>query len=152
MKRKDNPAKIFLRRYRSLSGRVDALNLAINQALERAGNISVQLKQVSVLSSPAESDPMARDVCEAVDACAILYQYKAEAEKALKEIMEAIESVQDERQKAVLTMRYINGEQFLKISEKLFVSEPAIYIAHGRALLAVNRWMNAHGYGGEFGG
>ena len=143
--RKENPAKTFLRRYRSLSGRVDALNTAINQAMERAENISVQLKKVSVLSSPAENDPMARDVCEAVDACAILYKAKEEAEKALKEILAAIESVQDERQKEILTRRYINGEPFLKISEKMYLSEASIHISHGRALLAVNRWMIEHG-------
>lgn len=146
MKKKENPAKTFLRRYRSLSGRVDALNIAINQAMERAENITVQLKEVSVLSSPAEPDPMARDVCSAVDACAILYQFKSEAEKALREILTAIDSVQDERQKTVLTMRYINGEPFLKIAERLYLSEPAIYIAHGRALLSINRWMALHGY------
>ena len=62
-KRKENPAKVFLWRYKGLSGRVDALTRAINDAMERAFNTGVTLKEIKVLSSPAEHDPMARDVC-----------------------------------------------------------------------------------------
>lgn len=145
----ENPAKIFLRRYKALSGRVDALNMAISHALERAGNISVSLKEVKVLSSPAEPDSMARDVCAAVDACAILYQYKAEAEKALKEILEAIDSVHDERQKEILTRRYICGQSFREIQSKINYEEAQMYVLHGRALLNINRWMDEHGYRGK---
>ena len=36
IKRKENPAKLFLLQYISLSGRVDALTRAINDAMERA--------------------------------------------------------------------------------------------------------------------
>ena len=70
--KQDNPAKVFLRRYRSLCGRVDALQKAINEAMARAFGTALTLKQVKVLSSPAEHDPMARDVCNAVDATEIL--------------------------------------------------------------------------------
>ena len=52
IKRKENPAKAFLRRYIGLCGRVDALTLAINQAMERAFNTGVTLKEIKVLSSP----------------------------------------------------------------------------------------------------
>ena len=141
MKRKDNPAKAFLRRYLGIVARIDALNRAINQAMERAFNTGVTLKEVKVLSSPAEHDPMAEDVCTAADASEILYQEKENAEKALREILCAIDSVQDERQKAVLTMRYINGDGFPVIAEKLHYSEPAIYVAHGRALMNINLWL-----------
>ena len=79
---KENPAKVFLRRYRAICGRVDALQRAIDDAMSRAFNTGVTLKEIKVLSSPAEHDPMARDVCNAVDACEILYQKKAEAERS----------------------------------------------------------------------
>lgn len=141
MKRKENPAKVFLRQYLGLIARVTALKQAIDAAMERAFSINVTLKEVKVLSSPAEHDPMAADVCTAVDACEMLYAEKEKADNALRDILTAIDSVQDERQKAVLTMRYVNGEPFQKISEKLFLSEPAVYIAHGRALVQVNKWL-----------
>ena len=79
--KQDNPAKVFLRRYITICGRVDALKRAIDEAMARAVNTGITLKEIKVLSSPAEHDPMARDVCSAVDACSILYEKKAEAEK-----------------------------------------------------------------------
>ena len=141
MSRQENPAKVFLRRYKALSGRVDALQRAIDEALARATNTGITLKEIKVLSSPAEHDPMARDVCSAVDACAILYQYKAEAETALQEILAAIDSLKDERQKEVLTRRYVNGDEFNKICVDMHYSDTRVFVLHGRALIEVNHWM-----------
>jgi DNA-directed RNA polymerase specialized sigma24 family protein len=141
MSRQENPAKVFLRRYKSLCGRVDALQRAIDEALARATNTGITLKEIKVLSSPAEHDPMARDICNAVDACEILYQYKAEAETALREILTAIDSLKDERQKEVLTRRYINGDAFNKICVDMSYSDTQVFVQHGRALLEVNRWL-----------
>jgi DNA-directed RNA polymerase specialized sigma24 family protein len=145
MNKQENPAKVFLRRYKSLCGRVDALQQAINEAMERAFNTGIALKEVKVLSSPAEHDPMARDVCNAVDACEILYRYKAEAETALREILAAIDSLNDERQKELLTMRYIAGISFPEIMEKIGYEKTQAYVIHGRALLAVNKWLAGQG-------
>ena len=141
MSRQENPAKVFLRRYKALSGRVDALQRAIDEALARATNTAVTLKEIKVLSSPAEHDPMARDVCSAVDACEILYQYKAEAETALREILAAIDSLKDERQKEVLTRRYINGDGFQEICEAMHYEKSQVFVIHGRALIEINKWL-----------
>ncbi len=142
MSRQENPAKVFLRRYKALCGRVDALQRAIDDALARATNTGITLKEIKVLSSPAEHDPMARDVCSAVDACAILYQYKAEAETALREILAAINSLKDERQKEVLTLRYINGDGFPEICEAMHYERTQVFVIHGRALIELNKWLN----------
>ena len=139
--KQENPAKVFLRRYRSISGRIDALQRAIDDAMQRATNTGVTLKEIKVLSSPAEHDPMARDICNAVDACEILYLKKAEAEKALKEILDAIDSLNDERQKEVLIRRYVNGDGYPAISQAMHYSEPSIYVMHGRALILINKWL-----------
>ena len=152
MKGQESPAKVFLRRYKSLCGRVDALQRAIDEALARATNTGITLKEIKVLSSPAEHDPMARDVCNAVDATEILRDEKAKAEEALREILAAIDSLTDERQKEVLTRRYINGEQFAKVAELMHFSEPVVYVLHGRALIGINHWIEKeeqrkHGYG-----
>ena len=138
---KENPAKVFLRRYRSLCGRVDALQRAIDEAMERAFNTGVTLKEIKVLSSPSEHDPMAKDVCNAIDACEILYQKKAEANQALLDILSAIDSLKDERQKEVLTMRYIAGISFPEIMEKIGYEKTQAYVIHGRALLNINHWL-----------
>lgn len=141
MKKPENPAKTFLRRYTGLCGRVDALQRAIDQAMERAYNTGVTLKEIKVLSSPAEHDPMAKDVCQAVDACELLYEYKARAEAALREILTAIDSVPDERQKQILTLRYINGDGFEKIQEIMHYEKTQMFVIHGRALIEINRWL-----------
>ena len=144
MKHQENPAKAFLRRYGALCGRVDALQRAIDQAMERAYNTGVTIKDVKVLSSPAEHDPMARDVCNAVDACELLYEEKANAAAALKEILSAINSMMDERQKELLTRRYVSGEGFPEICEGMHYEKTQIYVIHGRALWNINKWLESH--------
>ena len=62
MKKQENPAKVFLRRYLSLCSRAEAIQNAIDAAMSRAFATGVTLKQIKVLSSPAEHDPMAADV------------------------------------------------------------------------------------------
>lgn len=141
---KNNPAKAFLRRYLALTGRVDALNMAIEQAMARAFDTGVTIKEVKVISSPAEHDPMARDVCEAVDSCELLYQAKDEAAEALREILTAIDSLEDERQKEVLTLRYITGLPFFKIFEQMHYEKTQVYVLHGRALIGINKWLETH--------
>lgn len=141
MQHKENPAKVFLRRYIALCGRVDALTRAINQAMERALNTGVTIKEIKVLSSPAEHDPMATDVACAVDACEILYEKKAEAELALREILAAIDSLKDEKQKELLTRRYVSGEGFPDIMESMHYEKTQVFVIHGRALIEINKWL-----------
>ena len=140
--KQENPAKVFLRRYKAICGRVDALQRAIDDAMSRAFNTGVTLKEIKVLSSPEEHDPMARDVCNAVDACAILYEKKAEAEQALREILSAIDALSDERQKELLTRRYITGEGFPEICEAMHYEKTQVFVIHGRALVEVNKWIS----------
>lgn len=145
MKRTENPAKVFLRRYRGLCGRVDALQQAISQAMERAFNTGVAMREIVVMSSPAIADPMAENVCGAVDACAMLYEAKARADAALREILRAIDTLTDERQKEILTRRYVNGESFPEIMEKVGYEKTQVYVLHGRALMEINRWLERRG-------
>lgn len=139
--KQENPAKVFLRRYRAICGRVDALQKAIDDAMQRATNTGITLKEIKVLSSPAEHDPMARDICNAVDACEILYQKKSEAEQALREILDAVDSLTDERQKEIVTRRYINGDGFPDICEAMHYEKTQVFVIHGRALISVNKWL-----------
>lgn len=143
MKKPDNPAKAFLRQYLSLCGRIDALQKAIDDAMERAFSTNVTLKEIKVLSSPAEHDPMASNVCNAVDACETLYQYKAEACVKLREILDAIESLTDETQKELLTLRYITGCGFPEIMNRMHYERTQMFVIHGRALIQINKYLIA---------
>lgn len=139
--KQENPAKVYLRRYRAICGRIDAIQKAIDEAMARAFNTGVTLKEIKVLSSPAEHDPMARDICNAVDACELLYEKKAEAGAALKDILAVIDSLNDEKQKEVLTRRYINGDAFPEICEAMHYEKTQVFVIHGRALVEVNRYL-----------
>jgi DNA-directed RNA polymerase specialized sigma24 family protein len=143
--KQENPAKAFLRRYRAICGRIDALQKAIDEAMERALNTGVTLKEIKVLSSPAEHDPMARDICNAVDACEVLYIEKSKAGEALREILNAIDSVTDERQKEILIRRYVTGEGFQEICEGMNYERTQVFVIHGRALIEVNKWLEKQG-------
>lgn len=145
MKKPENPAKAFLRQYLSLCGRIDALQSAIDDAMSRAFSTNITLKEIKVLSSPAEHDPMARDVCNAVDACELLYQYKDSASKKLREILDAIEALSDETQKELLTLRYVNGCGFPEIMNKMNYGQTQIFVIHGRALMQINKYLTAKG-------
>lgn len=140
-KRKENPAKTFLRQYKALSGRVDALQREIDRMLLQAQNKGVTLKEIKVLSSPAEHDPMAADVAAAVDASAVLIEEQKRLAATLQEILCAINSLDDDRQKELLTRRYVTGQQFLEISEAMSYGEATVYVIHGRALIGINEWL-----------
>ena len=141
MKKPENPAKAFLRRYIYICGRVDALQRAIDDAMERAFNTGVTLKEIKVLSSPAEHDPMAKDVCSAVDACEMLRDQKTAAEQALREILEAIDAVDDEQQRELLTMRYVSAYSFPEIMNAMHYEKTQMFVIHGRALIQVNKYI-----------
>lgn len=136
----DNPAKVFLRQYLAVSGRVSALQRAIDREMQRAQNTGCFLKEIVVQTSP-RGDTMAENIVKAVDATAILQAEIDEANKKLRAILAAINSLKDERQKEVLTRRYITGQSFIKIEQEMHYSETRVFVIHGRALLGINEWL-----------
>jgi DNA-directed RNA polymerase specialized sigma24 family protein len=144
----DNPAKRFLRGYRALLVRRDSLLREIERRRESATGTTVRLKEINVQSGGA-SDRMAEDVARIVDDEASLGDALAEIAKRLREILQAIESVPDEMQKTVLTLRYIEGLDWIAISEKVGYEERQTFVIHGRALVAVNKWMEERGNNNE---
>ncbi|MBQ1778025.1 MAG: hypothetical protein IIZ93_07705, partial [Acidaminococcaceae bacterium] len=62
-------------------------------------------------------------------------------EQALREILGAIDTLGDERQKEVLTRRYITGQDFPGICEAMHYEKTQIFVMHGRALIEINKWL-----------
>lgn len=139
----DNPAKRFLRGYRALLVRRDSLLREIERRRESATGTTVRLKEINVQSGGAY-DRMAEDVARIVDDEESLGDALAEIARKLKEILQAIESVPDEMQKTVLTLRYIEGLGWLPIAERIGYEISNTYIIHGRALVEVNKWLTEH--------
>ena len=135
-------AKAYLRQYRGLLARCKALSRAIQRAEEDATDVSVHLKPVSVQTS-ASGDAMLNSVIRIVEATEQLQREKARCESALADVLAAINAVGDETQKAVLTMRYVEGLPWVRIAENVNYEERQTYVLHGRGLAAVAQWLSA---------
>lgn len=138
--RYDNPAKRFLRRYKALIVRRDSLLREIERMRESLTGTTVALKE-DVVFGGGTSDRMGATVAEIVDAEEALRPVLREIAQSVGEIMAAIDSVPDEMQKTVLTLRYIEGLDWISIQERIGYEERQTFIIHGRALAAVNRWL-----------
>jgi DNA-directed RNA polymerase specialized sigma subunit len=136
----DNPAKRFLHGYRALIARRDSLMREIDSLRETITGTTVQLKQDVVTGSGA-SDRMGETVARIIDAEEALGGAIEEINKRLTEILRAIDSVHDETQKAVLTMRYIEGMTWQNIALRISYEERQTYVIHGRALQEINCWL-----------
>ena len=139
-----NPAKAFLSRYRALKTKCAAIERAIRDALEDATNTTVTLKDICVQTSGG-GERMAESVIRAVDATAFLAEQREEANKTMREIMEAINSVPDEVQQTILIEKYINGRTLQQIQDDIHYEKRNTIIIHGRALWNVWQFMKRKG-------
>lgn len=141
--RPENPAKTYLKRYRALLARQDSLQRAIEAAYDRAYSCTARIKPITVSGGTGAFDRMAEDVAKITDETEQLRAVKRQVDAALAEILAAIEAVPDETQKAVLTMRYVEGLDWISIADKIGYEISYTYIVHGRALWAVNQWLKS---------
>ena len=143
MRKAENPAKTYLKRYRALLIQRDSLQRSIDAAYARATSCTARLKPVRVQGGGAAYDRMAEDVARISDETEQLKAAKERAENALSQIMAAIQAVPDEMQKTVLMLRYVEGLDWISISERIHYEERQTFILHGRALWAVRRWLES---------
>ena len=139
--RPENPAKTYLKRYRALLIQRDSLQRNIDAAYDRAYSCTQRLRPVRVQGGGSVYDRMAEDVARISDETEQLKAAKERAEKALAEIMSAIQAVPDEMQKTVLMLRYVEGLDWISIAERIGYEISNTYILHGRALWSVGKWM-----------
>lgn len=135
-----NPAKTMLMQYRALSIQLDSIRREVQRKRESLTSITVQLKP-DVVKGSGVSDRMAEAIAQIVDAEAQFAEIIGQITKAQREIMEAIKSVKDETQKAVLMLRYVEGLDWISIQERIGYERTQTLVIHGRALVAVNKWM-----------
>ena len=141
IRKPENPAKTYLRRYRALVARQESIQRSINAAYDRAYSCTARLKPVTVTGGNGAFDRMAEDVAKIADETEQLREAKAKVNAALADVLRAIEAVPDEMQKTILTLRYVEGLDWISISEKIGYEISNTYILHGRALWNVRRWM-----------
>ena len=141
--RAENPAKVYLRRYRALVIRQESIRRAIDAAYDRATSITSRLRAVPV-SGGGAGDRMAEDVARIMDETAQLEQLLDASAQALSEILRAIDAVPDEMQRTVLVLRYVEGLDWISSAGCIQYEERQTFTRHGRALWEVRRWLEKH--------
>lgn len=153
IRKPENPAKTYLKRYRALLARQNSLQRAIDAAYDRSYSCTARLKPVNVQGGSAAYDRMAEDVAKITDETEQLRAVKYQVGVALAEILCVIAAVPEEAQKTVLTLRYVEALEWAdickRLTQQLHCSERKIFILHGRALYAVNKWMEVQGIVGN---
>lgn len=139
----NNPAKIWLKRYTALKSQYDSIQRDMAKRRECLTSISAPIGGDAVQSS--SSDRMASVIASIIDSEEDLAETAREIERSLREILEAIASVPDATQRAVLTLRYVEGLDWIRVAERVNYEISNTYIIHGRALEAVNRWLDERG-------
>lgn len=135
----NNPAKAFLRRYTALRAQYESIQRDMDAKRECLTSITAPIGGDSVQSST--SDRMASVIASIIDSETDLAETASQIERSLREILAAIGSVQDSMQKAVLTLRYVEGLDWISVSERINYEISNTYIIHGRALVEVNKWL-----------
>lgn len=141
MNEKQNPAKEYLNRYRHLVNRRESLLREIDIIRARATNTTIRIKEVSVMSSSKIHDQIAEDAAMLADSTAALDALVKEIDTTLREILEAIEAVDDEKQKTVLTLRYVEGLSWQNVQLKMAYEHTQVMVLHGRALMKIREWL-----------
>lgn len=141
----ENPAKTFLKRYRSMVKRRDSLMHAIDGAYGRATSCTARIKAINTGGGNAAYDRMAEDVSNAIDGARQLQKVVSEINAQLADILAAIESIPSEAQKTIITMRYIEGLSWDEINDQMRIERSSGTKLHGRALQNVKHWLEENG-------
>lgn len=135
-----NQAKIFLLGYRSLLRQQEALADALDEYRERAmrstGRVTATRIGGTNYCSPLESNGV-----KAVDAERALQKTIDNIGERLQDILDAIQGLGDERQKEILTMRYVAGYSWETVCVKTSYEASWAYELHGRALTEISRFQ-----------
>lgn len=137
-----NPAKVFLRRYRAILWRQQSIIRALAALRDKQTDCTVKLSAIQVQGGGFVRDRMAEEVIRSMELEDQLLEAERKAAQALREVLEAIDAVADETLKAVLTLRYVEGLDWLTIQERMGYERTQTLVYHGRALLAVNKWLD----------
>lgn len=143
--RPENPAKTYLKRYRAALYRQQSLMRSLAALQDRQTNCTVKLNAIQVSSGGFVRDRMAEEIVRAMELEEQIQEQERIAAAVLKEVLDAIEAVPDEMQKTVLTLRYVEGLDWFKISEAINYEISNTYILHGRALWTVKKWLENRG-------
>ncbi len=135
-RRDPNPAKRYLMEYRTLIKRRDALLDELDRLREANQRATSRLTAVRLGGTGGHAS-FADGAIRVVDAEGTLNATVLRLDVCLAERLAAIERLSDERQKLVLTYRYINGWDWPEIGKALQYDKRQIFRFHGEALASI---------------
>jgi hypothetical protein len=138
--RDSNPAKRYLMEYRTLVHRRDALLDELdrlNDANQRATSRITAIR----LSGTSGHGGFEDGALRVVDGEARLQQLVEHIDECLSARLAMIDLLPDERQKLVLTYRYINGNSWEQIMKIMHYAERQAFRVHGEALAEICRML-----------
>ena len=94
-----------------------------------------------MVSGSGPSDRMADTVAKIADMEASISGEADKVSAALDGVLAAIRAVPDQTQRTVLTLRYVEGLDWISVQERVGYERTQVYVIHGRALVAVNEWL-----------
>ena len=128
-----HPAIIYLRQYAYLKLRRDDLRDELREIRENATRATSRMTAERVSGTSAR-DGMANAAVKAVGVEKRLETTIRNLEEALNMRVWLIEQMKDEREKTLLTERYISGRSWEEIQSRLFLGRTAVFKLHGYAL------------------
>ena len=128
-----NPVKRYLMEYRALVSRRDALLQELERLRDAAMRATGRIAAVRLSGTPnhgGNEDAILR----VVDGETRLLQVIDHVCEALVARLAVIETLTDERHKALLTLRYINGLSWEQIGYAMHYERTQVFEIHGQAL------------------
>ena len=141
IRRDPNPAKRYLMEYRTLIKRRDALLDELDRLREANQRATSRLTAVRLGGTGGHAS-FADGAIRVVDAEGALNVVILRLDACIAERLDVIERLTDERQKLVLTYRYINGWDWEQIGTELRYDKRQVFRFHGEALAAVLKKMS----------
>ncbi|MCQ2286508.1 MAG: hypothetical protein MJZ76_06515 [Bacteroidales bacterium] len=128
--------KEYLRRYRNLKREGRSLRAALLEANELADGLKSPLISDMPKGNHGESD-LSSAIARIDSLERKLSRKCGEIQQALEDISETISRIEDEQQRTIIRMRYIEGRSWANIAVLLERSEPWVFKLHGEALDAI---------------
>lgn len=136
------PVKRYLMEYRTILIRRDALAEELERLREATLRATSRMDPART-SAGFHPDAMETSMLRVVDGEAQLRQVIAHASESLAARLLLVQQVPDERQKTLLTLRYINGWAWERIGYEMHYERTQVFEIHTQALLEAQRALDA---------
>ena len=138
--RSQNPAKRYMWEYIDLRNRRDALLEELERTREASLRATSRLTATR-LSGTSGHGGFENNAIRYVDCEAVLQKHIDQIGRCLEERLDMIDRLPDEKERTLMTYRYINGCSWDTIMNVMHYQRTQLWEIHGGALGKINRWI-----------